>query len=60
MLVRFDPFRDSSALAGMVAPRDPARPAAIPVDAFRQVDRFVVRERPRAPSCASSSSARAA
>lgn len=43
MLMRFDPFRDFNTLARMMLPQqDPARPAAIPMDAYRKGDRFIV------------------
>ena len=41
MLMRTDPFRDLDRLAQQVA-GTPARPAAMPIDAYRQGDEFVV------------------
>ncbi len=41
MLMRTDPFRDLDRLAQSVA-GTPARPAAMPIDAYRKGDNFVV------------------
>src|SRR5437762_11558293 len=41
MLMRTDPFRDFDRLAQQVL-GTPARPAAMPIDAYRQGDQFVV------------------
>lgn len=41
MLMRTDPFRDLDRLTQQVF-GTPARPAAMPIDAYRQGDRFVV------------------
>jgi HSP20 family protein len=41
MLMRTDPFRDFDRLAQQVL-GTPARPAAMPIDAFRQGDEFVI------------------
>ena len=41
MLMRTDPFRDHDRLAQQVL-GTPARPAAMPIDAYRQGDEFVV------------------
>ena len=41
MLMRTDPFRDLDRLAQQVL-GTPARPAAMPIDAYRQGDEFVV------------------
>lgn len=41
MLMRTDPFRDLDRLANQVF-GTPARPAAMPIEAFRSGDRFVV------------------
>lgn len=41
MLMRTDPFRDFDRLAQQVL-GTPARPAAMPIDAFRQNDEFVI------------------
>jgi HSP20 family protein len=43
MLMRFDPFRDFDSLAQMLGQRGgPARPSPIPMDAYRDGDRFVI------------------
>lgn len=41
MLMRTDPFRDFDRLAQQVL-GTPARPAAMPIDAFRQGDEFII------------------
>ena len=41
MLMRTDPFRDFDRLAQQVL-GTPARPAAMPIDAFRQADEFII------------------
>jgi HSP20 family protein len=41
MLMRTDPFRDLDRLAQQVL-GTPARPAAMPIDAFRQGDEFII------------------
>src|SRR5205807_1137722 len=43
MLMRFDPFRDFDSLAQMLSERSgPSRPSPIPMDAYRDGDRFVI------------------
>ena len=43
MLMRFDPFRGFDPLSRLLQPPDAARPAAIPMDAYRDGDRFIVK-----------------
>jgi len=43
MLMRFDPFRGFDPLSRLLQQPDPSRPAAIPMDAYRDGDRFIVK-----------------